>query len=289
MKIDSWLEQIPLWGVFFLTIIIVVLSIWIGTLFGSRRRSLPDHETESSLGTITGATLGLVAFMLAFTFGISAERLQIRKQLLLDEVNAINTTYLRAGLLMEPHRSQVSKMLREYVDIRAKLARERLSGQSKTIQEVIFSSEVLHDQMWLHAVALAQKDRSSEIDALFISSLNDVIDFHNSRVTVSSYNIPMLIWNTLYFITILSMLTVGYQIGLSGKSSIKVSLVLALTFSAVVFLIADLDRATAGSLQVSQQPMIELQKKLQPHMPEADPKGTVLELNDKLQAGEQNK
>jgi hypothetical protein len=287
MKIDSWLEQIPLWGVFFLTIVIVVLSIWIGTLLGSRRRRLPDHETESSIGTITGATLGLLAFMLAFTFGIAAERFQIRKQLLLDEVNAINTTYLRAGLLMEPYRSQASKLLREYVDIRAKLARENLLNPSKTYQETIAASDVLHDQMWSHAVALAKEDRSSEIDALFISSLNEVIDFHNSRITVASYSIPIPIWNALYFITILSMLTVGYQIGLSGKNSVKVSLVLALTFSAVVFLIADLDRAAEGSLRVSQQPMLELQKKLLNQPQEADPKEKVLGISDKLHVDDQ--
>jgi hypothetical protein len=263
MKSDFWLDQIPLWGVFLLTIVIVLLSIKFGTLLGSRRRLRPDHETEASLGTIIGATLGLLAFMLAFTFGVTAQVFQTRRQLLLDEINAIGTTYLRAGLLLEPHQSEIRKLLREYVDIRANLAREDLSLQVEKLHEAISHSEALQDQMWSHADALAQADRNSEIDALFIESLNEMIDLHNSRVTVVRYRIPAPIWNALYFITILSMVTVGYQAGLSGKSSLKVGLVLALTFSAVVFLIADLDRATEGRLQVSRQPMFELQKKLQ--------------------------
>jgi len=263
MKSDFWLDQFPLWGVFLLTIVIVLFSIGIGTLMGSRRRRQPDHETEASLGTIIGATLGLLAFMLAFTFGIAAERLQTRMQLLLDEVNTIGTTYLRAGLLLEPHRSEIRKLLREYVDIRANLAKENLPQQVKKLHEALVRSEVLQDQMWSHADALAKADRDSETDALFISSLNEMIDLHNSRVTVVRYRIPTPIWNTLYFITILSMVTAGYQAGLSGKSSLKIGLVLALTFATVVFLIADLDRATEGRLRVSQQPMLELQKKLQ--------------------------
>jgi hypothetical protein len=89
-----------------------------------------------------------------------------------------------------------------------------------------------------------------------------VIDFHNSRVTVIQYHIPTLIWYVLFFITILSMITVGFQSGLSGKSSFKMGIVLALTFSAVILLIADLDRVT-GNLRVNQQPMFDLQKKLQ--------------------------
>jgi len=271
MKLDFSLEQIPLWGVFGLTVATVLLSIWFGRFLGNRRRSRPDHEDESSLGTIVGATLGLLAFMLAITFGMAADRFQTRKQLLLDEVNAIGTTFLRAGLLQEPHRSEVSSLLREYVVTRANLAKEKLAEQPMTISDVISRSEALQDQMWSHAVAMAQKDRSSEIDALFISSLNDVINYHSKRVTVSRYNIPMPIWITLYFITIIAVLMVGYHIGLSGKSSLKVSLVLALTFSAVVLLIADLDRATGGSLQVSQQPMLELQKKMQTQTQEAYP------------------
>jgi len=268
MKSDFWLDQIPLWGVFLLTAAGVLFSIGIGTLLGKRRSRRPDHATEASLGTIIGATLGLLAFLLAFTFGMAAERLQARRQLLLDEVNAIGATYLRAGLLLEPHQSEIHKLLREYVEIRVSLAKEKSSRLIEKLREARARSEALQDQMWSHADALAKMDRSSEIDALFISSLNEMMNLHTGRVTVFAYRIPTAIWNVLYFITILSMVTVGYQAGLSGKSSFRVGLVLALTFATVILLIADLDRATEGRLKVSQQPMIDLQQKLNAQEPD---------------------
>lgn len=272
MRSEFWLEQIPLWGVFGLTVAIVLLSIGTGVFLGQRRRHLTDHEGESSLSTIIGATLGLLAFMLAFTFGMAAERYQMRKQLLLEEVNAVGTTYLRAGLLLEPHRSEVKKLLREYVDLRVNMAKQMLHQQSQEFSDVLSRSDGLQEQLWSHAAALAKADRSSEIDALFISSLNEMIDLHNSRVTVIGYHIPTPIWYVLYFITIFSTLTVGYQAGLAGKTSFNMSFVLALTFSAVIFLIADLDRATEGSLRISQQPMFELQKKLKTSVQEIEMK-----------------
>jgi hypothetical protein len=58
------------------------------------------------------------------------------------------------------------------------------------------------------------------------------------------------------------MTTVGYQFGLTGRRNPLIHGVLALAFSAVVLLIADLDRATAGGLQVSQEPMLKLQESL---------------------------
>jgi multisubunit Na+/H+ antiporter MnhC subunit len=275
MKTDFWLDQIPLWGVFLLTVAVVLFSIGLGTLLGRLRRRQPDHEAEAPLGTIIGASLGLLAFMLAFTFGIAAELFQNRRQLLLNEVNTIGTTYLRAGLLMEPHQSQVRELLRQYVDIRVGLAKEillPLPQRMKKLHEALVRSEALHDQMWSHAEALAKADRSSEIDAMFISSLNELIELHKSRVTVFKYRIPPVIWYVLYFITILSMVTVGYHVGLSGKSSLKMGVVLTLIFSAVMLLIVDLDRATEGHFQVSQQPMLELQKKMQMSAQEAEPK-----------------
>lgn len=263
MTLHVWLDGIPLWGVFLFTTGMVLLSIRIGALLGSRRRRQPEHEMDASLGTIISATLGLLAFMLAFTFGLAAQFLQIRKQLLLDEVNAIGTTYLRAGLLLEPHGSEMRKLLREYVDIRANLAKEDLSRQMQKLREALSRSEALHEQMWSHVVAMAGADRDSEIDALFIDSLNEMIDLHTSRLTIARYRIPTTLWNVLYSITILSMVMVGYQAGMSGKKSLRIGLVLALTFSTVIYLIADLDRVTQGNLRVNQQPMLDLQKTMQ--------------------------
>lgn len=255
------LDSLPLWGIFIFAVIAVLASIGIGTFLGRHRRTWPDHESESSLGTIIGAMLGLLAFMLAFTFGIAADRFQTRKQLLLDEVNTIGTTYLRAGLLQEPHCSEVQALLRQYVDFRADMASRSPADQLKGLKELILRSEQLQSQMWLQAVALAKTDRSSEIDALFISSMNELMEIHNSRVTIINYRIPPAIWYVLSCVTILSMLTVGYQEGLSGKRSIKMGIVLAFTFSTVVFLIADLDRAT-GTLRVNQKPLFELQRRI---------------------------
>ncbi len=262
MKPVFWLEQIPLWGVFFFAVAGVLVSIWLGTLLGLRRRNKPDHEEETSLGSIIGATLGLLAFMLAFTFGIASERFQTRKQLLLEEVNIIETAYLRAKLLLEPHRTNMCNLLSDYVDARVSLVQEDSDQQIQKLPQLLDYSETLHDRMWSHVMAMTQTERSSEVDALFIGSLNEMINLHNSRITVFRYHIPSTIWYVLFFITILSMGTVGYQVGLSGKSVLKVSIVLALIFSAVIFLIADLDRATEGFLRVNQEPLFELQRKI---------------------------
>jgi len=67
---------------------------------------------------MVAAELGLLAFLLAFTFGIGASRFEMRRQILIDEANAIGTTYLRAAMLPTPQREDARRLLKEYVDVR---------------------------------------------------------------------------------------------------------------------------------------------------------------------------
>ena len=47
----------------------------------------------------------LLSFMLAFTFNSAAGRHDVRKGLVIEETNAINRTWLRAGILQRAHPS----------------------------------------------------------------------------------------------------------------------------------------------------------------------------------------
>ena len=91
MQIAGPLDALPLWGVFIVILLIVLLSVEFGYRLGKYRRSHHEMEKEAPLGTMVGATLGLLAFILAFTFGLAASRFDNRRQLLLDEANAIAT------------------------------------------------------------------------------------------------------------------------------------------------------------------------------------------------------
>jgi hypothetical protein len=111
----SALDAIPLWGFFGLTMLLVLLFIEGGYRLGRYRLTRSEHEKEAPVGAMVAALLGLLAFILAFTFGLAAQRFDTRRQVLLDEANAIGTTYLRAAMLPE-RGDEIRALLREYVD-----------------------------------------------------------------------------------------------------------------------------------------------------------------------------
>ncbi len=252
------LDRFPLGWLFVLTIVIVLISIAAGFQLARYTRRHSERAQEAPVGAVVGATLGLLAFTLAFTFGMTASRFDTRRQLVLDESNAIGTTFLRTALLPEPHRSEVRRLLREYVGVRVEAFQ-----QPQKLRQASERSETLLDRLWSHAVAAGAKDPRSVPIGLFIQSMNEVVDLHAKRLTVGlQYRIQGSIWFTLYFVAILSMAAVGYNFGLADGNSYQIIAALALAFSAVILLIADLDRAGEGALRVSQQPMIDLQRKL---------------------------
>jgi hypothetical protein len=70
--------------------------------------------------------------------------------------------------------------------------------------------------------------------------------------------IPGAIWVVLYALVILGMIAVGYQTAIAGSRRTWAMLILALSFSLVIALIAELDGPGSGYLTVSQQPLVDL-------------------------------
>jgi hypothetical protein len=245
-------------GMFMIPLLVVLIPIIIGQRYGIWRiKKSPDLQNPS-VGSVVGAAFGLLAFMLAFTFQIAAGRYDSRKELLLDEVTNIRTTWLRAGVIPEPFRSETKILLVEYVDLRIDLA-----GDPSKLGSAMARSQQILDKFWESVEILAAQDRSSEMYALFTSSINDLVDNYNQRITMTlEYRIPPAILGVLTIITILSMLALGYQFGISGKGSFRINLLLAIVFAMVMFLILALDRPETGLTKMNQKPMLTLQQQL---------------------------
>lgn len=250
------LDPFPLWTIFPITVAIALVAVELGYRVARFRQNRSLEEKESPVGGMVGATLGLLAFMLAFTFGLAGSRFEDRRQILLSEANAIGTTYLRAAMLPEPMNVEARNLLREYTDV-------RLEGvQPGKFAQGVAKSEELHERLWSVAVAATEKDRS-DITGLFVQSLNEVIDLHATRLMAAVRSrVPAIIWIVLYLLAFIAMLMMGYHTRLTGSRRSLAVVALVLGFSSVLYLIADLDRPGQGMLRVNQQSMIDLRRSM---------------------------
>ncbi len=252
------LDYIPLWALLPAICAVTMLAVEGGYRLGQWRHTRVAEEKETPVGAMIASILGLLAFLLAFTFGLAANRFDARRQAVLDEANAIGTTYLRARLLPEPHGTESARLLREYVDVRVRAV------QQQEVAEGIAQSEELQELLWREAVqASRNKDGNPIMTSLFIQSLNEVIDSHARRMQVGLRSrVPLTIWAGLFALAVLGMVGMGYHAGLSATRRSPAMLGLAVAFTGVLYLIADLDRSIEGTITVSQQAMIDLQKSM---------------------------
>jgi hypothetical protein len=248
-------DQLPLWAVFLITTLLLFTAAEIGFNVGIWRKRQSKKEEKGQAGTIMGAALGMLAFILAFTFGMAGSIHNNKKEIVLEEANAIGTAYLRAQILPEPSSSKIKGLLNEYVDVRIKAAKS-----FDYVKQAITRSEELHHELWTLAVSLAKDNPGSIFVGLFVDSLNKVIDLHSKRVTAGLRNrIPRSIIWTLYFVAVLTMMLMGYQAGLTGVRTLVPRIALILAFACLMLLIIELDRPMKTMIKVSQQAMIDLQ------------------------------
>jgi hypothetical protein len=253
MKFDS----LPLYVLFLATIGLVVLAIEAGIRLGRRRQVQAGGEAKIS-GAMVDATMALLAFMLAFTFDGAASRHGAREALVVEDTNAIDKTWRHADFLSEPYRANMRALLSTYVDVRVKAA-----AGTMDLGEATRQSEALHEKMWLLAEEVEKNNGDRRTTSLFIQSLNDMIDVHLKRVDIGIRNrIPPAIWATLYLLTAVGMTMMGTQSGIRGERSIGMEVALAVSFSLVLVLIADLNRTQEGLISVSQQAIEELRSRL---------------------------
>jgi len=257
MELYGLLDDFPILILFVATIVIAMLSYEGGFRAGRWRSRRPEREEEVVVRSMVGTMLGLLTFILAFTFWIAATHFEAARQSLLTQANAIRTAYLRADLLPEPHRMEIRDLLRQYIDVRLD------AYQSGNFKPVFPRSEELHSQLWSQAIAAREKTSSPIFAGYFIQSLNDVIALHTRQVTVrQEFRIPNTIWVVIYVMMTLATASIGCHGGLTEASRPLVAVAFVLIISAVMTLIADLDRPRKGSLRVSQQALIDLRNSM---------------------------
>ncbi|MEH6591638.1 MAG: ABC transporter substrate-binding protein [Halioglobus sp.] len=249
-------DSVPIGVVFALMVIIALLAIEFGLWLG--RRSKRNIASLQPVATIVGAVLGMMAFVIALTFGSANGRFDERKSALLADVTAIQTAYLRASLLPEPHRTTVRSLLRDYVHMRVGIVYSY--GLPDRLQLVQRRAETLQDLMWSHVESLAASESDSRIQMQFASALTDVFNLHTKRVVIGAYyQIPVFVWIVLLLASTVAMFAVGFQFGASGgRRIVAANLALSLTFALVMLLAIDLDRTGEGLVAVNQQPMMNL-------------------------------
>lgn len=240
-----------------LLLLSLIIIIEIGVRVGRVRQAACDDTFRSHVNTVQASVLGLMALLLGFTFSMALQRFDGRSDALVDEANAIGTTYLRAQFLPEPVREEAVALIRRYVALRVEAGRIGLD-RPEDRHALIVQSMAMQDQIWALAGRAVVLDPSPSTSGLFIQTLNDMIDSFGRRDAMLNRHVPELILWLLYGTVLLTGAVLGYACGIGGHRPSAVSFVFGLMVVVVSVVIIDIDRPRRGLIQVDQSSLVNL-------------------------------
>ncbi|MEP4078459.1 hypothetical protein [Haloferula sp.] len=210
-----------------------------GFFIGRRKRKDGGLEKFPIENSASGIVLGLLAFILAFSFGSVASRYKELKEIARNDTDAIEDLYQMADFLPESDASQTRRLLHEYHRIRLDAIETRNLAE---LTPAIERSQEIHEELWTIAVRVRMADDNSILNQ-FVSMTNVLMDTHNNRIHKGlNTRMPSAIWWMTGGLLFLSSMLLGLSSGIHGKRSLMASAIVIFCFSAVIAMIVDLDR-----------------------------------------------
>ena len=238
-----------------LTIFAVIAGATLLGLFGGRYLRRHKETLREPFGVLQAALLGLVGLILAFGLTLAVGRYEQRRAAVVDEANAIGTTYLRAQLLAEPERSRTLALLRPYADTSILLSQE-VPG-SAAARRTAAASSVLQRRLWRLAGEALAAAPVATAPRLYVDSLNATFDAQSTRIASLNNRVPgaVLALEVLGACVALGLLALYLAILGRGVTTVLLAAGLVTLLLLVTF---DLDRPTRGLIRVPDTPLVSV-------------------------------
>lgn len=241
---------------FIALILVLPLAAGLGTKVLHRRFPLAD-EARENYKIVQGATLTLLALLIGFTLSMAVGRYDQRKNLEEEEANAIGTEYLRAELLGGDAAAQTKALLARYLQARIQFY---VVHDAAALDQINRNTSELQTQLWA-SVRDAAKAQPNPIMALVVGGMNDVINSQGYTQAAWINRIPVAAWALMIVIAIFCNLMQGY--GAHAQVGRRVLLlVLPITVTLSLTLIADIDSPRGGLIRVAPLNLMSLAQSL---------------------------
>jgi hypothetical protein len=214
---------------------------------GRRVGAARDQASRGAVA-VEGAIFALMGLLIAFTFSAAQSRLDMRRRLLIDEVNAIGTAYLRVDLLPAAAQPQLRNDFRAYTDSRLAFYREFQMGRVAEAERA--RTVGLGRQIWRHTTAAVEASRDPRVPSMLIPSVNEMIDLEAARIAARHIHAPVPIFVLLIVLAFACALFAGVGIGRKAIDSRLYPLAFAALLTVTVFVIVDMEFPRYGLIRV---------------------------------------
>jgi hypothetical protein len=226
----------------------ILACLELGYRAGRRAAGKHPEWAHEGIGVIEAAVFALLGLLLGFSFSGATSRLDARRQLIVQEANAIGTAYLRIDQLPAAEQPEMRRLFRDYLDTRLRVY-QALPDLKAAEQQLARGSQLQQD-IWSRAVAGSRADSTQNAARLVLPALNDMIDVTTARTIALHTRLPALIFALLVLVSLLSGVLAGYAMATRQRRSRLHMLLYAGVIALTVYVVLDLDDPRAGFIRL---------------------------------------
>lgn len=234
-----------------------ILLLEYGRRLGQRRLSEEGGTTAMvGLNAVEGAVFALMGLLLAFTMSGALQRFDERRQLVLQEANAIGTAYDRMGLLVEQARVDLRGKLKAYLGERLQLYKVSIdfsvvNGASVYSADQLAKIAVRRREVWDGAIAACSREPIAVPCNLILPALNEAFEAARLRAGANERHPPQILYVMLFGLGLGGSLLAGFGMGAATRRSPVHMVIFAGAISIALYVITDIEFPRQGLISVA--------------------------------------
>jgi len=239
----------------------VLLFLELGRRIGLRRLKQEGDGAGAGVGVVEGAVFALLGLLVAFTFSGAAARFEHRRNLVVDEANAVGTAYLRIGLLPTAAQGEMRDRFRRYLD--ARLAVYRAMPDVEAAKQHLASSNRMQQEIWARGVAESADSQSARM--LLLPALNEMIDITTKRTMAAQAHPPLVVFGLLFVFALCAALLAGSAMARPQSRHWLHSMTFAFALAGSVYVIVDMEFPRVGLIRIDafDEVLVELRRSME--------------------------
>jgi len=226
----------------------ILLCLEIGYRIGTRNLQKHSAGAHEGIGVIEAAVFALLGLLLGFSFAGGTSRLDTKRQLAVQEANAIGSAYLRLDELPAGDQPDMRRLFREYLDER--LGEDQAPSERQRVEPTETRAAELQQEIWSRAVAATRGDPTQNAARLLLPALNEMIDISTTRTIAMRTHLPSLIFVLLAGVVLISGLLAGYAMAKRRNRSWLHLVVYAAVIAITVYAVLDLEYPRFGLIRL---------------------------------------
>ncbi len=246
-------------GSLIFVLVLLVGMILLAELGSSQvRKEQKRGEPNSGGGVVESSLFALLGLLLAFAFTGASSRLDARRDLVIQEANALGTAAQRLSLLQEPTLARAA--LSDYIQTRLDYGTALEKGLER---DAWIATQASQSDLW--NTVLLSIDRAKHVEEIIVlPPLNEAFDTASERHVMTQVHLPWPVQGMLALLALLCSWIAGRMLPENVVSKRIIRWSLAFVVCLTLMLIKDLDYPRLGFIRVtgSDQLLREVQDSL---------------------------